>query len=305
MQAELIMCRRKCCPAASPLRAWHAPGCLLQWLNRVQLNRNVLLPVVHAVAQGVFATGQYPVAWSQAAVSAVFKKGDPQQHTNYRGIAVGNILGKVFSMVLDARVASWCEQHGLRARGQAGFRKGMRTTDQLFVLRHLLAKYKDSKRKLYMCFVDFEKAYDSVRRDLLLQRLGRLGVCGNMLRAIACMYSAVPMCARSEGKISSSFDSELGVKQGDPMSPLLFGLFLDGVEKHVAQCAGGTGVDIGGQPCQMLLYADDIVLLASSARDLQRQMTALSAFCSESHMRINVQKTKVQWWAHPTCKCGG
>jgi hypothetical protein len=161
------------------------------------------------------------------------------------------------------------------------------------VPRHLLAKYKDIKRKLYMCFVDFEKAYDSVRRDLLLQRLGRVGVCGNMLRAIACMYSAVPMCARSEGEISSSFDSELGVKQGDPMSPLLFGLFLDGVEKYVAQCADGTGVDIGGQPCQMLLYADDIVLLASSAKDLQRQMNALSAFCSESHMCINVQKTKV------------
>jgi hypothetical protein len=87
----------------------------------VPVYRNVLLPVVHAVVQGVFATGQNPVAWSQAAVSAVFKKGDPQQHTNHRGVAVGNIFGKVFSMVLDARVASWCEQHGLRARGQAGF----------------------------------------------------------------------------------------------------------------------------------------------------------------------------------------
>jgi hypothetical protein len=101
------------------------------------------------------------------------------------------------------------------------------------------------------------------------------------------------MCARQGGQLSPTFDSALGVKQGDPMSPLLFGLFLDGVERCVAQQAPGTGVDVGGKLCQMLLYADDIVLLATSARDLQKQVDALSSFCVDSHMRVNVQKTKV------------
>lgn len=77
------------------------------------------------------------------------------------------------------------------------------------------------------------------------------------------------------------------------MSPLLFGLFLEGVEQHVARGASGTAAEIGGKLCQMLLYADDIVLLAKSARDLQRQLTALGSFCQASFMRVNVQKTKV------------
>jgi len=169
----------------------------------------------------------------------------------------------------------------------------MRTTDQLFILRHLLARFAENKHKLYMCFVDFQKAYDSVRRDLMLHRLAELGVCGNMLRAVAGMYSSVPMCARQGGQLSPQFDSSLGVKQGDPMSPLLFGLFLDGLERYMGEHAAGTGVEVGETLCQMLLYADDIVMLATSRRALQRQLDALHGFCTAQHMSVNVAKTKV------------
>jgi hypothetical protein len=77
------------------------------------------------------------------------------------------------------------------------------------------------------------------------------------------------------------------------VSPLLFGLFLDGVEGHVQQHAPQTGVHVGGVLLQMLLYADDIVLLARSEADLQAQLNALHGFCAEKGMSVNVAKTKV------------
>jgi hypothetical protein len=169
----------------------------------------------------------------------------------------------------------------------------MGTADQLFVLRHILAQHKRSKSKLYMCFVDFKKAYDSVRRDLLLAELAQKGVDGPMLQAIAAMYSSVSLCARQAGQLSQEFPSTLGVKQGDPLSPLLFGLFLDGVEGHVQQQAPRTGVHIGGALLQMLLYAGDIVLLARSEADLQAQLDALHGFCEAKCMTVYVAKTKV------------
>jgi hypothetical protein len=159
--------------------------------SAVPMYRNVLLPVVHAVLNAVFVSGDYPPTWSLAAVSAIFKKGDPTVQDNYRGIAVGNIFGKLFSMVLEQRLSAWAELLGLRARGQAGFRKGMGTADQLFVLRHILSQHKLSRQPLYMCFVDFRKAYDSVRRDLLLAELAQKGIDGPMLQAVAAMYSSV------------------------------------------------------------------------------------------------------------------
>lgn len=75
------------------------------------------------------------------------------------------MLGKLYSMVLDARMTKWSEQQGVRAEGQAGFRKGYRSTHQPFILRHVLTQYKVAGSKLYCYSVDFRKAYDSVRRD--------------------------------------------------------------------------------------------------------------------------------------------
>ncbi len=71
-------------------------------------------------------------------VHAFFKGGDASKFDNYRGITVGPILAKLFAMILEKRMSKWVEQHGLRAKGQAGFRKDYRPTDQLFILRTLI-----------------------------------------------------------------------------------------------------------------------------------------------------------------------
>jgi hypothetical protein len=255
------------------------------------------------VLNAVFVSGDYPPSWSLAAVSAVLKNGDPGVQDNYRGIAVGNVFGKVFSMVLEQRLSAWSELLGLRARGQAGFRRGMGTADQLFVLRHVLSQYKRSNSQLHMCIVDFQKAYDSVRRDLLLAELAQRGVDGPMLSAIAAMYSSVSLCARQAGQLSSEFPSYLGVKQGDPLSPLLFGLFLDGIEGHVLRHAPGTGAQLSGRLVQILLYADDIVLLARTADELQAQLDALHSFCEQKCMTVNVAKTKVMVFNGVSSSC--
>jgi hypothetical protein len=67
-------------------------------------------------------------------VHAFFKGGDASEFDNYRGITIGPILAKLFTMNLDKRLSEWVEQHGLRAKGQVGFRKDYRTTNQLFIL---------------------------------------------------------------------------------------------------------------------------------------------------------------------------
>jgi hypothetical protein len=71
-------------------------------------------------------------------VNALFKGGDASKFNNYRGINVGPILAKLFTMILEKRLSEWVEQHGLRAKGQARFRKDYCTTDQLFILRTLI-----------------------------------------------------------------------------------------------------------------------------------------------------------------------
>ncbi len=100
-------------------------------------------------------------------IHALYKGGDCSQFDNYRGITVGPILAKVFAMILESRMSQWAKTNDLRTKGQVGFKKDFRTTDNLFILRTLTEQARFQKKKLYTCFVDFKKAFDTVPRDLL------------------------------------------------------------------------------------------------------------------------------------------
>ncbi len=241
----------------------------------------------------VFKSGCVPPVWCSALLTAVFKKGDMNDLDNYRGIAVGSVMGKMLSMLLDARLSSYCEQHGYRAEGQAGFRHNRRTSDHVFVLKHLIDKHRLNGSHLFVCFVDFRKAYDLVRRDLLMRCLREIGLHGSMLETIVSMYWDAPMATKLGGQVGQPFASTRGVKQGDPLSPLLFGIFFDRIEKWFEQHARSCGVELAGQLVRMLLYADDLALVAQSAAHLQLMLKALQSFCAEYDMEVNVQKSEI------------
>ena len=133
-------------------------------------------------------------------------------------------------MILDHRIAVWAEDEGIKAKGQAGFRKDFRTTDNIFVLKSLIDKQKQTHGKLYCCFVDFKKAFDMVPRGLLWQVLETVGIRGPILDCINSLYSHDSAAVRTQEGISDIFDCLMGVKQGCPLSATLFGLFVDGLE---------------------------------------------------------------------------
>ncbi len=123
-------------------------------------------------------------ALSTQVVHAIFKGGDASKFNNYKEIMVGPILAKLFTMILDKRLNKWAEQHGLHAKGQAGFRKYYRTTNQLFILRIMIKQSKAKKKPLYCCFVDFKKAFDIMPREVPWQVFAGLGVEGCFLRCL-------------------------------------------------------------------------------------------------------------------------
>jgi hypothetical protein len=123
----------------------------------------------------------YSTGLSTRVIHALHKGGDALQFENYRGITVGPVLAKVFAMILEARLSSWAKERGLRARGQAGFRKDFYTTDNLYILRTLIKQNTHKRKKVYCCFVDFRKTFDIVPRDLLWQVLAEVGIVGHFM----------------------------------------------------------------------------------------------------------------------------
>jgi hypothetical protein len=107
------------------------------------------------------------------------------------------------------------------------------------------------------------------------------------------MYWHAPMTVKNGATLGSTFTSTRGVNQGDPLSPLLFGLFIDRFEKWLAERLPDIGVELGAQLVRVLLYADDLTLLASSAEDLQALLDALHEFSMLNSLQVNVAKCAV------------
>ena len=232
----------------------------------------------------------FPECLSVGLITAVYKSGDKFDMGNYRGITVGSVVAKLFAMILEQRIASWAEEHAVKAKGQAGFRKDFRTTDNIFILSSLIGKQKQCRQKgkagkLYCCFLDFRKAFDTVPRAVLWQELEELGVHGRILDIVKSLYAHDSAAVRSSQGISAIFRCLMGVKQGCPLSPTLFGLYVDGLEKHLLETADIDAPTLMGVMVPLLLYADDLILMSESASGLQKQLDALASLV-EMHRAI-------------------
>ena len=245
-----------------------------------------------------FQCGKVPSAWNRMLVSPVFKRGDRGDHANYRPIAVSDALAKLYALVLNNRLLPWLERHGLRAPTQAGFRPGLGTAHPLFGLRHFIDVSARTKQPLYVCFVDLVKAYDTVHRGLLWHIMLNIGVPEQFVAAVRSMYRGVVCQVRVEGCLGPEFQSSIGVKQGCPLSPTLFGIFIDRLCFMMASRAGDVGPVLGsGRRVPSMLYADDLALVAigrSAARHMHALLKVVDDFNAASGMQTNTAVGKTE-----------
>jgi len=257
------------------------------------LDAGKLLHMPLLIKFNCFLAKGFPKALSIKVVHALFKGGDASEFDNYKGITIGPILAKLFAMILDKRLNEWAEQHGLRAKGQAGFHKDYRITNQLFILRTPIEQNKTLKKPFYCYFVDFEKTFDIVSCEVLWHVLVGLEVEGRFLRCMQVMYAKDIVCINhpNEG-VTSSFKCQQGVKQSCPLSPLLFGLYLGALKG----CLNDKECDapaLANLHVWLLLFANDLALMSESKVGLQQQLDTLQQFFAERGLMVNMKKTKV------------
>ncbi|GLC46236.1 hypothetical protein PLESTB_001538400 [Pleodorina starrii] len=266
---------------------------------------NVTAPLLRVLFEHIRSTGDFPSQFISSVLTPIHKKGDVMDMSNYRGLAVGGVLAKLYAFLLENRLNGWSENCGARSPYQGGFRRKRGTVHNIFALRHLLDSHRRAggaiNHPLFVCQIDFEKAFDRVPRDLLWLRLEERGLSPEALKAIKACYDKVTLKLRVNGATGCPFESSQGVKQGCPLSPTLYGIFgesfadfIDVLDRdrpsfmYANKCPCADGFRI-----PLLLYADDLSLFARSRARLERLLQMLGLWCATFGMRVNVKKTEI------------
>jgi hypothetical protein len=233
-----------------------------------------------------------PEAWKESLISVLYKKGDPTMPGNYRPICLLPILYKLFSKIICERITSTLER--AQTVDQAGFRAGFSCEDHLLSVVLLVEAYCEHNLPLWLCTVDFAKAFDSVEHASLWAALYEQGEDGHYIRLLASLYENQVGKIRGP-PISKSFKIQRGSKQGDPMSPKLFNAVLEKVFKRIQLkwAEKDWGIKVDGKRLTNLRFADDVILVASSKNQVAMMLEDLATAAAEVGLQIHMGKTKV------------
>ena len=166
--------------------------------------------------------GEFPSDWIKGLTIPVHKGGDRKKPENYRRITILPLLGKLFETIVNVRLNFVKEALTLQDPFNGGFKKGSMTADNLFVLSGCIQKAEALKQPLYVCFVDFKRAFDTISRDMMFYKLICRGFDGKTIRLLRDMYKKTKMKVCINGILSDIITDETGVNQGSLNSPDMF-----------------------------------------------------------------------------------
>ena len=166
-----------------------------------------------------------------------------------------------------------------------------RTTDALFIIHTISLIAAERRKPMFLGFIDLAKAFDSVNHDLLWSKLLTIGISTKILSLLRHMYSTARSVVCYDGSTSWEFQCQKGVRQGCPLSPLLFSLFISDLEHYLMTKSAGR-IRIGDQEVAIIMFADDLVLLADSSEGLQKSLSLIQEYCRIWQLTINTEKNK-------------
>ena len=234
---------------------------------------------VRDLIEDIISEGCIPTDWQESFIVNLYKgKGDALNRGNYRGLKLIEQVMKVLERVVEGFIRQRVEIDEM----QCGFMSGRGTTDAIFIVRQLQEKHLAANKPLYMAFVDLEKAFDRVPRDVIWWAMRKLGIDEWLVHLVQSMYKDVRSRVRVGDGYSEEFGVGVGVHKGSVLSPLLFIIVLEALSREFRT----------GCPWE-LLYAVDLMISAESMEELLVKVQTWKTEMEKNGLRVNMGKTKI------------
>ena len=245
------------------------------------------LKVLTKLLNNIYSTGVIPKDLKQSVFVKIPKKPKAVECTEYRTICLMSHVTKILLRIIMDRNETIFERE--ISKGQTGFRSGRGTREGIFNIRAVLEKMIAIDQDVYICFIDYQKAFDRVYHTKIIEFLGYTEMDTKDLRVIQNLYWEQKAVVRLQEGNSEEFSIERGVRQGCVLSPKLFNMYTEPIFRAIE---GLQGLSIGGENINNFRYADDTALVADSAARLQEIVNVVKERSEELGLYMNVSKTK-------------
>lgn len=236
----------------------------------------------------IMQEGKIPESFKKSIICPIYKKGNTEDPENYRAITFTNSIAKMFTNILLNRMMQFIDGKNLLSQFQAGFRPGYSAQDHIFSLTNAINIHNGRKKKVYAMFIDFKTAFDKIDRRSMWFKLEELGFSYRFLHLLQELYNRTTAFVWDGESISEEFSTTIGLKQGCILSPILFILFVEDLIKILP-----GGIKIYDIIIKILLYADDMVILAESPESLQLMINRTADYCEKWNLSVNLNKSKI------------
>ena len=248
--------------------------------------------VTVAIFNRCLRDGRVPASWKTATTVLIYKKGDSADPANFRPIALQSCLYKLLMAVLSDRVTKWALDNDLISSSQKSARPGEGCYEHTFLLSTVVKDARRNQKNLHLAWLDLQNAFGSIPHDAIFTVLASIGAPEGLIALLRDVYTGASTDFFTPNGRSDPVPIRSGVKQGCPISPILFNLTLELVIRSVAIAASASQHQpkVSGHPISILAYADDLVILSKSSVGLQQLLTTASIMATKLQLKFKPAK---------------
>ena len=275
--------------AVNNLKPGKSPGLDEIYSEYIKAGGEPLVNALHLLYNKIITSSIIPQSFKEALIVVLFKKDCRLECKNYRPISLLSHIYKLFISIIANRVRN--DLYSSFPESQAAYQPGRGTIEQIIALEQLIEKSIEFNNPLHLVFIDFTKAFDSIKLPHLWKLLEKTPINKRYINILKCTYDNSKACVRTDIGTSRSVNILKGVKQGDILSAILFCIVVASIiNKTESSC--NSGYSIGGHLLSNLAYADDIATLNNSVIEMQKYIDTLAKNAEEVGLYINISKTK-------------
>ena len=247
--------------------------------------RESLLKPLTAIFNKSLKNTDIPPIWKEAVISPIYKGGDKSEAINYRGISLTSVIPKLLERIIRWYLIRYLEINDAFPDSQHGFREGRSTVSQLLEQYESIIDAYENKENIDIIMLDYSKAFDKINVSILLNKLKKLGIGGNIGKWIAKFLIGRKQRVRINGQYSSNSDIVSGVPQGTILAALLFLVYISDINEKINEST-------------LVSYADDSKMFKrvknlEQCEQLQSNINTIFKWTDENLMTFNTDKFEV------------